>query len=81
MIIALNDFKSQLKIADIGLVESTVELFDRLLDLSRQQFVGAGDHLVVCHHIIVQCLLDDVLRDHLADLSSLIEEWEVSFII
>ena len=73
--------RSQLQVADVGFVESTGELLDGFLDFSAEMLIGAGDHLIIGHHIVVQSLLDDVLRHHATYLSCFIKERQVTLIV
>ena len=63
---------SEFDVADVRLVESTVELLDCLLYFSAEEFVGAADHLIICHHIVVQSLLDDIFGYHAANFGRLV---------
>ena len=56
-------------------------MLDGFFNLTAKEFVGAGDHLVVGHDVVVKRLLDDVLGDHAANLCSLIEEGKVALIV
>jgi len=75
------DFISQLEVADEAPVEAAVKLFDRFLHLAAQQFVSAGDHILVGHHVVVESLLDDVFGDHATHLGAFVKEGEVTIIV
>ena len=63
---------SHLEVADVRLVKPAVELLDRLFYFAAKESVCASDHFIVCHHVIVQRLLDDILRYHAANFSGLV---------
>lgn len=48
------------EVADVRIIKATIELFDGFLDFSGEQLVGAAYHFVICHHIIIESLLDNV---------------------
>ena len=75
------DFNSQLEVADKAPVEAAVKLFDRFLHLAAQQFVSAGDHVFVGHHVVVESLLDDVFGDHASHLGAFVQEGQVTIIV
>ena len=62
-------------------IEAVHIRLDGFVKLLTEDSVGALYHVIVCHHVIIEVRLYDVLTDHSADIGAFVEEWEISLVI